>query len=236
MNVAQVQSAGISGAIGVHRHQVTIAVNTGTAITVGMGVVTLIADTETWPNTAVAPIRRVSGMEADWSQPDHHQLGLYCEPPQQLYCHQPQHQLLQQQMCELSQSAPPPPPPQPQMTLVQSSWWPVVDLPNGAASRLPWTWIPCMESTVEAGRDTEPEPEIEPDPDPEPEVVGMILSILGTGFWQWDERAYVQSTCRDSTAVNLNNPFPCRLLAIQVISTIRGGLDTMLPMKNHLLS
>ncbi|XP_023726097.1 serine/threonine-protein kinase Doa isoform X7 [Cryptotermes secundus] len=122
-----------------------------------------------------------SGMETDWSQPhnhiseaDHQQLGPYCRQavPQQLYSHQMQsqlqHQLLQQQVCELSltpQSALPPPPPQPQMALVQSSWWPVVDLQNSAGPRLPWTWIPCMESTVQ----TEPElePEIEPDPEAE---------------------------------------------------------------------
>jgi hypothetical protein len=55
------------------------------------------------------------------------------------------------------------------MALVQSSWWPVVDLPNGAGPRLQWTWIPCMESTVETEPDLEPE--IEPDPDPEAEVV-----------------------------------------------------------------
>jgi hypothetical protein len=79
--------------------------------------------------------------------------------------------LMQQQVCELSlapQSAPPPPPPQPQMALVQSSWWPVVHLPNGAGPGLPWTWIPCMEPGIE------PEPEIEPDPDPDPEVVVLI--------------------------------------------------------------
>jgi len=64
------------------------------------------------------------------------------------------------------------------MALVHSSWWPVVDLPNGAGSRVPWTWIPCMESTVETVPDTEPQPEIEPDPDPELEVVNMIIAVF----------------------------------------------------------
>jgi hypothetical protein len=87
--------------------------------------------------------------------------------------------LLQQQVCELSltpQSAPPPPPPQPQMALVQSSWWPMVDLPNGAGSGLQWTWIPRMESAVEAEPGAEPEPEIEPDPDPEVVVINWLYS------------------------------------------------------------
>ncbi|PSN57039.1 hypothetical protein C0J52_01706 [Blattella germanica] len=113
-------------------------------------------------------------METDWTHPphpeaDHQQLGLYC--------HQP-HQMLQQQVCELSlapQSIPPPPlPPQPQMALVQSSWWPVVDVPpNGNGPRLPWPWIPCMESAVETGH----EPEIEPEPDLEVPCMNVLSRI-----------------------------------------------------------
>jgi hypothetical protein len=59
MNVVQVLSVVTSGAIGVHQHPVTTAGSTGTAIMVGMGVVTLIVDTEIWPSTAAAPTHPV---------------------------------------------------------------------------------------------------------------------------------------------------------------------------------
>jgi hypothetical protein len=55
MNVVQVLSVVTNGAIGVHQHRVTTAGSTGTAIMVGMGVVTLIVDTEIWLSTVAAP-------------------------------------------------------------------------------------------------------------------------------------------------------------------------------------
>jgi hypothetical protein len=59
MNVVPVLSVVTNGAIVVHQHRVITAVSTDTAIMVGMGVVTLIVDTEIWLSTVVAPTHPV---------------------------------------------------------------------------------------------------------------------------------------------------------------------------------
>jgi hypothetical protein len=59
MNVVQVLNVVTKGAIGGHQLRVTTAVNTGIAIMVGMGVVTLTVGTEIWLTTVAARTRPV---------------------------------------------------------------------------------------------------------------------------------------------------------------------------------
>lgn len=59
MNVVQVLSVVTKGAIGGHQRRVTTVVSTGTAIMVGMGVVTLTVGTEIWLSTVAAHTRPV---------------------------------------------------------------------------------------------------------------------------------------------------------------------------------
>jgi hypothetical protein len=59
MNEVQVLSVVTRGATVGHQHRVTTAVSTGTAIMVGMGVVTLIVGIEIWLSTVAAPTHPV---------------------------------------------------------------------------------------------------------------------------------------------------------------------------------